>query len=91
MGPSDEGAVRPEDVRVALPVQVLGVALDAVAAVHLGERGRHVRGRAEQVGVGEGAGELHPLLVPVSAQDALHLEGQRTQLQSALRPEIAAL
>lgn len=35
MEASHEGAVRPEDVRVALAVHVLGVALDAVAAVDL--------------------------------------------------------
>lgn len=72
---SHEGAFRAEDVRVALAVQVLRVALDAVAAVHLGQRRRHVRRRAEEVGVGERAGELHPLLVPVPPQDALHLPG----------------
>lgn len=74
---SHEGAVRTEDVRVALAVQVLGVALNAVAAVHLRQRRRHVGGRAEEVGVGEHAGELHPLLVPVSPQDALNLQKQK--------------
>ncbi|KAG7236196.1 hypothetical protein INR49_001314, partial [Caranx melampygus] len=42
-------------------------------AVDLGERRRHVGGRAEEVGVGERACELHSLLVPVSPQNALHL------------------
>lgn len=76
---SHEGAVRSEYVRVALAVHVLGVALDAVAAVDLRQRRRHVGRRAEEVGVGERAGELHPLLVPVSPQNALDLpdEGQR--------------
>lgn len=40
---------------------MLGVALDAVATVDLGQRRRHIGGRAEEVGVGEGAGKLHPL------------------------------
>lgn len=72
--PSHERAVRPEYVRVALPVHVLAVALDAVAAVDLCERRRHEGGRAEEAGVGERAGELHPLLVPVSPQDTLDLQ-----------------
>lgn len=55
---------------------MLGVALDAVAAVDLRERRRHVGGRAEEVGVGERAGELHPLLIPVSPQNALDLQGE---------------
>lgn len=79
--PSDKRAVRSEYVRVALAVHVLGVALDAVAAVDLGERRRHVGGRAEEVGVGEGAGELHPLLVPVSPQNALHLRHKTKRQQ----------
>lgn len=58
---------------------MLGVALNAVAAVDLRQRRRHVGRRAEEVGVGERAGKLHPLLVPVSPQNALDLpdEGQR--------------
>lgn len=66
---SGERIVRSVDgvlnVQVALPVHVLGVSVDAVAAVDLGQRGGHVGGGAEHVGVGEGAPELHPLLVPV--------------------------
>lgn len=54
---------------------MLGVALDAVAAVDFRERRRHVGGRAEEVGVGERAGELHALLVPVSPHHALDLQG----------------
>lgn len=49
------------------------MALGAVAAMDLGQRRRHVGRRAEKVGAGEGPGELHPLLVPVSPQDALDL------------------
>lgn len=60
---------------MGLAVGVLGVALDAVAAVDLRQRRGHVGGRAEEVGVGECTGELHPLLVPVSAQDTLDLTG----------------
>lgn len=53
---------------------MLGVAFNAVAAVDLRERRRHVRGRAEDVGVGERSGELHPLQVPVSPKDSLNLK-----------------
>jgi len=53
---------------------VLGVALDAVAAVDLCERRRHIGGRAEEVGVGKRAGKLHPLLVPIPPQNALNLQ-----------------
>lgn len=42
--PSHKRAIRSEDVRVALAVHVLGVAFDAVAAVDLSERRRHVGG-----------------------------------------------
>lgn len=52
---------------------MLCVALDAVAAVDLRERRRHEGGGAEEVGVGKSAGELHPLLIPVSPQDTLDL------------------
>lgn len=52
---------------------MLSVAFDAIAAVDLCERRRHGRRRAEEVGIGEGASELHPLLVPVSPQNTLHL------------------
>lgn len=59
------------------------MALGAVAAMNLGQRRRHVGRRPEQVGAGEGPGELHPLLVPVSPQDALdlHADPQRIQNQ----------
>lgn len=49
------------------------MALGAVAAMNLRQRRRHVGRRPEKVGAGEGSGELHPLLVPVSPQDALDL------------------
>lgn len=65
---------------------MLGVAFDAVAAVDLRERRRHVGGRAEEVGVGERTGELHTLLVPVSPQDTLDLqeETQRTLMEGGI-------
>ena len=63
---SVDGVHRRLDVLVVLAVQVLGVALDAVAAVHLRQGRGHVGGGAEDVGVGEGTAELHALLVPVS-------------------------
>lgn len=72
--PSHKRAIWSEDVRVALAVHVLSVAFDAVAAVDLSERRRHVGGRAEEVGVGEGSSKLHPLLIPVSPQNALNLQ-----------------
>lgn len=55
---------------------MLSVAFDAVAAMNLCERRRHVGGRAEEVCVGERAGELHPLLVPMSPQNALDLQDE---------------
>lgn len=65
---------------------MLGVAFDAVAAVDLRERRRHVGGRAEEVSVGERTGELHTLLIPVSPQDTLDLqeETQRTLVEGSI-------
>lgn len=65
------------DVLVVLAIQVLGVALGAVAAVHLGQGGGGVRGRAEKFGIGESPAKLHALLVPVSPQDGLDLDTRR--------------
>lgn len=69
------------DVLVVLAIQVLGVALDAVAAVHLCQGRRRIGGRAEDVSVGKGAAKLHALLVPVSPQDSLDLKTRRRKVQ----------
>lgn len=71
---SHKRAVRSEYVWVALAVHVLSVTLDAVASVDFGQRRRHVGGRAEDVSVGESTGKLHPLLIPVSPENALNLQ-----------------
>lgn len=74
---SGEGAVRfvGGDVCVvaALPV-VLRVAVDAVAALDLGDGGRRVGGRAQGVRVvSHGTAELDLVLVPVPPQHGLDL------------------
>lgn len=53
---------------------MLSVTLDAVASVDFGQRRCHVGGRAEDVSVGESTGKLHPLLIPVSPENALNLQ-----------------
>lgn len=68
-------AFRSEYVRVALAVHVLGVALDAVAAMDFCERRRHVVRRTEELGVGKRAGRLHPQKIPLSPENSLDLEG----------------
>lgn len=69
------------DVLVVLAIQVLGVALDAVAAVHLRQGGACVGGRAKDFGVGEAPAKLHALLVPVSPQDGLDLDTRREKVR----------
>lgn len=70
---------------MGLAVHVLGVALDAVAAVDLRQRRGHVGCRAEEVGIGECTGELHPLLVPMSPQNTLDLMGEQGSVVVKLR------
>lgn len=53
---------------------MLGVALDAVAPMHFGERRRRVVRRTEELGVGKRAGGLHPQKVPLSPENSLDLE-----------------
>jgi len=65
------------DVLVVLAIQVLSVALDAVAAVHLRQGGGRVGGRANA----EVPAKLHALLVPVSPQDGLDLDTRREKVR----------
>lgn len=52
------------------------VAVDAVAALHLGDGGGRVGGRAQRVRVGsDAAAELDAILVPVPPQNSLDLIG----------------
>lgn len=80
---SGEGAVRLQDgdVRVveALPVHVVRVAVDGVAALHLDDGGGRVGGRAQGVRVvPDAAAELDVVLVPVSPQNRLDLKTGQT-------------
>lgn len=61
---------------VALAVQMFRVAVDAVAALDLSDGGGGVGGGA-CVRVGEVPVKLDAVLIPVSPQDALHLQPQR--------------
>lgn len=72
--PEDGGVV---DVGVTPAVEVLRVAVYAVAAVDLRHGGGHgghgVGGRTERLRVGQRAAELDAVLIPVPPQNALHL------------------
>lgn len=63
----------------ALAVHVFCVAVDAVAALHLGDGGRRVGGRAQGIRVvAYAAAELDLILVPVPPQNRLDLTRETT-------------
>lgn len=75
---SGKGAVRLQYggicVVAALAVHVFGVAVDAVAALHLGDGGSCVGSRAQGIGVvSYAAAKLDVILVPVPPQNSLDL------------------
>lgn len=63
----------------ALAVQRVHVAVNAVAAVHLGHGRGGVGRRAQRLRVGERAAELNAVLVPVTPQHALYLRDHNIQ------------
>lgn len=62
----------------AFAVHVFRVAVDAVAALHLGDGGGRVGGGAQGVRVVQAAAELDVILVPVPPQDCLDLSRETT-------------